>query len=204
MPPFHVLYSNNLLIRFSPPEIDDPEVSTSWIYEDADFQWAQWLPEEASSTIRHGGYYTAIIQPGLRIVSMNLNYCYTFNWWTLYNKSRDPASGLVWLRTVLEKAEQAGEKVHIISHIPPGNDDCWSIFSREFTKIINRFESTVAAQFYGHTHREELRIFHDDKTARPVNVAFIAGSLTTFINLNPSYRVYDLDGPRPDASWVIL
>ena len=68
------------------------------------------LPSETSSTIRHGGYYTALIQPGLRIVSLNTNYCYTFNWWTL-SSAKDPASLLSWLTKTLEDAEIANEKV---------------------------------------------------------------------------------------------
>lgn len=94
-------------------------------------------------------------------------------------------------------------KVHILSHIPPGDYDCWSIWSREFAKLINRFESTVAAQFYGHTHWEEYKVFYDAvDISRPVNVAFVGGSLTSYVNLNPSYRVYTIDGNRPNSSYV--
>ena len=95
---------------FAPPEITDPELSTSWLYNEADVQWSKWLPTDTSSTIRYGGYYTALVRPGLRIVSMNMNYCYTFNYWTVYN-SQDPASSLIWLNQLLENAELAGEKV---------------------------------------------------------------------------------------------
>ncbi|KAK4010699.1 sphingomyelin phosphodiesterase [Daphnia magna] len=189
---------------FSPPEITDPELSTSWLYDEADRQWARWLPAEVSSTIRYGGFYTALVQPGLRIVSMNMNYCYTLNYWTYY-KSQDPASSLLWLNQILEEAELNGEKVHILSHIPPGNGDCWTIFSREFSKIINRFESTVAAQFYGHTHKDEYKVFYDTvELTRPVNVAFIAPSLTTYSKLNPGYRTYTVDGQRPGSTWSVL
>ncbi|KAI9559024.1 hypothetical protein GHT06_015813 [Daphnia sinensis] len=189
---------------FAPPEITDPEFSTSWLYDEADRQWARWLPAEVSSTIRYGGFYTALVQPGLRIVSMNMNYCYTLNYWTYY-KSQDPASSLLWLNQILEQAELNGEKVHILSHIPPGNGDCWTIFSREFSKIINRFESTVAAQFYGHTHKDEYKVFYDTvEVTRPVNVAFIAPSLTTYSKLNPGYRTYTVDGQRPGSTWSVL
>ena len=151
------------ICRFAPPEIADEEFNTNWLYSEAERQWTEkWLPANASSTIRYGGYYLAIIQPGLRIVSLNTNYCYIHNWWTLY-KSQDHASNLAWLNKVLEEAEKDYEKVHIISHIPPGNDGCWAIFSREFAKIINRFESTVTAQFYGHTHREEFKVLRFGK-----------------------------------------
>ena len=90
-----------------------------------------------------------------------------------------------------------------MSHIPPGNSDCWTIFSREFAKIINRFESTVAAQFYGHTHNEEYKVFYDAvNPSRAVNVAFVGGSLTTYSDMNPGYRVYTVDGPRIGSTYV--
>ena len=80
-------------------------------------------------------------------------------------------------------------QVHIITHIPPGSGGCWNIFSREYEKIINRFELTVAAQFYGHTHDEEMKIYYDSvDNTRPVNVAFIAGSLTPYSQVNPGYN----------------
>lgn len=102
--------------RFSPPELESligDDLSTSWVYEDADEQWKRWLPAEVSTTVRYGGYYTTLIRPGLRIVSMNNNYCYTNNWWILL-KSQDPASGLFWLNQVLEEAERDGEKVYCL------------------------------------------------------------------------------------------
>jgi len=190
---------------FAPPEITDPEFNTAWLYDEAARQWASWLSAEVSQTIRYGGYYTALVKPGLRIVSMNMNYCYTFNWWTL-SVSQDPASGLLWLSKVLEEAEAVNEKVHILSHIPPGNSDCLTIFSREYVKLINRYESTVAAQFFGHTHAEEFKIFYD-KTGpdgRATNVAFIGGSLTTYDAINPGYRVYIVDGERAGSSYAVL
>jgi len=105
---------NKKKIRFSPPEIQNlGDLSISWLYEDADVQWSRWLPAEVSSTVRYGGYYTTLVRPGLRIVSMNNNYCYTANWWTML-RSQDPASGLLWLSQVLESAERDGEKVRLI------------------------------------------------------------------------------------------
>lgn len=49
-----------------------------------------------------------------------------------------------------------------------------------------RFEGTIAAQFFGHTHVDEFEMFYDEETlTRPVSVAFVAPSVTTYINLNP-------------------
>jgi len=106
---------SNCICSFAPPEITDEEFNTAWLYDVAARQWARWLPAEVSSTIRYGGYYTAVILPGLRVISLNTNYCYTSNWWTL-SKSQDPASSLLWLNKVLEDAERAGEKVILFSY----------------------------------------------------------------------------------------
>ncbi|KAM7182031.1 sphingomyelin phosphodiesterase [Macrochelys suwanniensis] len=68
-----------------------------------------------------------------------------------------------------------------------------------------RFEGTIAAQFFGHTHVDEFEMFYDEETlSRPVSVAFVAPSVTTYINLNPGYRVYQLDGDYPGSSHMVL
>ena len=104
-------------IRFSPPGIPDNDVSSTWLYDETYRQWSRWLPLDVKPTVEKGGYYTALVHPGLRIVSMNMNYCYTDNWWLLYD-SKDPAEGLAWLQKVLEEAEIAGEKVFNINQEP--------------------------------------------------------------------------------------
>lgn len=50
------------------------------------------------------------VWPGLRLVSLNMNFCSQANFWLLIN-STDPAGQLQWLVGVLEAAEQQGEKV---------------------------------------------------------------------------------------------
>lgn len=104
-------YDERLIFnRFSPPGITDEGHSMAWLYEEAERQWMKWLPNEASNTIRYGGFYTALIKPGLRIISMNMNYCYTLNYWT-FSTSKDPASGLTWMSQILQSAEDNQEKV---------------------------------------------------------------------------------------------
>ena len=48
-------------------------------------------------------------------------------------------------------------------------------------------------------------VFYDWETNNvPVNVAFITPSVTTFTGLNPSFRIFTLDGPYEGASMVRL
>lgn len=59
---------------------------------------------------RRGGFYTMEIQPGLRVVSLNMNFCARENFWLLVN-STDPADQLQWLVHILQESEITGEKV---------------------------------------------------------------------------------------------
>ena len=71
-----------------------------------------------------GGYYTTLVEKGLRLVSLNTNYGHKENIW-LAIKNEDPAGQLKWLVQVLLRAEKDGEKVHIIGHVPPGEKLHW-------------------------------------------------------------------------------
>lgn len=50
------------------------------------------------------------IQPGLRLVSLNMNFCARENYWLMVN-STDPANQLQWLVQILQASEDKGEKV---------------------------------------------------------------------------------------------
>lgn len=115
-----------------------------------------------SKSVRHGAFYSVLVRHGLRIISLNTNVCYKFNFWLLQN-STDPMSELQWLINELQMAEMANEKVHIIGHIPPGNVDCLKIWSNNYYEIVARYENTIMAQFFGHTHHDEIEIFYDPK-----------------------------------------
>ncbi|XP_053872056.1 LOW QUALITY PROTEIN: sphingomyelin phosphodiesterase [Malaclemys terrapin pileata] len=186
---------------FPPPYVHGNQ-SSAWLYGAMAEAWEGWLPPEALETLRLGGFYTLRLRPGLRLVSLNMNFCSEANFWLLINAT-DPAGQLQWLVGVLQAAEGQQEKVHIIGHIPPAH--CLRSWSWNYYRIVNRFEGTIAAQFFGHTHVDEFEMFYDEETlSRPVSVAFVAPSVTTYINLNPGYRVYQLDGDYPGSSHMVL
>lgn len=188
---------------FPMPEIKGND-SISWLYNEVVRAWSPWLPG-SRSTLGLGAYYSVPVYLGFRIISINMNYCNTLNWWLLLN-STDPANELHWLVTELQMAEDRGEKVHIIGHIPPGEPDCLSVWSRNYYEIINRYESTVTAQFFGHTHRDEFEIFYDASSGekRPTNIVYIGPSVTTYDSVNPGYRIYTVDGNYPQSSRAVL
>ena len=74
----------------------------------------------------------------------------------LFLNFADPGNQLSWLVDELQKSENANEKVHVITHHPPKS--CLQGWRREFTKIINRYESTVVGLFFGHTHNDFFQV----------------------------------------------
>ncbi|CAF1463162.1 unnamed protein product [Adineta ricciae] len=183
-----------------------PNIKTdniSWLYEALADSWIKLgLPEDTRESIERGGFYTTLIRPNLRIISLNMNYCSRENFWLLINAT-DPLGQLQWLIQWLQYAEDHEEKVHIIGHHPPRS--CMAAFSWNFNKIVNRYENTIAGQFYGHTHVDEFLMFYDETDRnRPVSMAYMGPSLTTSSYLNPGYRVYSVDGDYAGSSFWAL
>jgi sphingomyelin phosphodiesterase len=175
-----------------PPPFVHGDHSISWLYSAVDTEWTTWIGAGHGPTLRYGGYFSVNTGPGLRVISLNMNYCMNKNIWLLMN-STDPAEELKWLVYELQLAEFKDEKVHIIGHIPPGHVDCVAVWSRNYNRIINRYENTVTAQFFGHTHADEFQLFYDlENRTRPINIAYIGPSVTPYYGLNPTYRIYDV------------
>lgn len=100
---------------------------------------------------------------------------------------------LQWLHDTLLSAEATGENVHILGHVPPHTASCVHAWNREYEKIIRRFAHIISGQFFGHTHRDEFNVFYSDAENShnaAVNVAWNAGSGTTFTRFNSNYRIY--------------
>ncbi|CAF1680569.1 unnamed protein product [Rotaria magnacalcarata] len=176
----------------------------SWLYQALADSWINTLglPNDTRESILRGGFYTTLVRPGLRLISLNTNYYASDNYWLFVN-STDPLNQLEWFIQWLQYAEDNGEKVHIIAHHPPRT--CFAAFGWNFNRIVNRFENTISGQFYGHTHRDEFNMFYDENDRqRPVSMAYIAPSLTTESFLNPGYRIYTIDGDYPSSSYWVL
>jgi len=138
------------------------------------------------------------------MLSLNMNYCNNKNWWLLLN-STDPAQELQWLVYELQSAELKGEKVHILGHIPPGHSDCLKVWSHNYYRIVNRYEATIAGQFFGHTHFDEYEVFYDEiYRGRATSIAYIGPSVTPYYGLNPGYRVYHVDGNYAGTTRTVL
>lgn len=92
------------------------------------------------------------------------------------------------------------------SKLTPGTALITRILKNHFKKmpICFSYESTIAAQFFGHTHYDEFELFYDSEDkSRATSIAYVGPSVTPYYNLNPGYRIYYVDGDRPQSTRVI-
>ncbi|XP_022670302.1 sphingomyelin phosphodiesterase-like isoform X2 [Varroa destructor] len=157
----------------------------------------KWIPTEAKDTFLKGGFYTASISPGVRLFSLNTNYCYKLNWWLAVDPE-DPEGQLRWLDEGLAEAARMKEKVHIIGHIPPGTKECHSEWATAYQKIISKHSQIINGQFFGHMHWDQFTVdwsVEDDpkKQSIPTGVQISSPSITTYMTGYPSYRILKFD-----------
>uniref|UniRef100_A0A0N4ZDC3 Guanylate cyclase n=1 Tax=Parastrongyloides trichosuri TaxID=131310 RepID=A0A0N4ZDC3_PARTI len=185
-----------------------PEYSTrgpQWLYNTFAQAWKRDLPESTSAGIKYRASYAIKPYKGLKIISLNTVYCSKNNFYNYLNQT-DPDDTMAWLAQELLESEKENEKVHIISHIPPGSSYCLKGWSFNFYELVYRFEDTIAALIYGHVHKDFFEVYYEkgDVTGRPYHVNYVAPSFTTFKNSNPAYRVYTIDGNYEGSSFTVI
>ncbi|KAH9946301.1 Metallo-dependent phosphatase-like protein [Epithele typhae] len=176
----------------------DTTITTQWAYDALSSDWETWIgPDAAAQVSSNFGSYSVVDSNGLRIISVNTNFWYKQNFW-MYEKDleHDPSGMFAWLVSELEAAETAGQRVWILGHMPMGASDAFHDASYYFDLIIQRFDATIAAVFYGHTHKDEFEIAYSDYSNQAASTAtmmsYIAPALTPTSG-NPTFRVYDVD-----------
>lgn len=104
-------------------------------------------------------YGSFVVQPkkDLYVVSINTLLFYQRNSATDCTYSRSAGTKLLqWLALQLHSIEGAGGKAILAGHIPPLCDtyklDCF----KGFLKVLKRFQNTIIAQIFGHTHTDEF------------------------------------------------
>ncbi|XP_062890929.1 acid sphingomyelinase-like phosphodiesterase 3b [Mobula hypostoma] len=170
--------------------------------------WRPWMDSQSVSMFNKGAFYTEKLlnRNDQRIIVLNTNLYYTKN--KLNVGLRDPAGQFQWLEETLSKAMTTKEKVYIIGHVPPGSFEkkrkvFWfhQHFNERYTKIIQKYHSVIAGQFFGHHHTDSFRMFYSD-SGSPIGVMFIAPGITPWKTTlpgvenganNPGIRLFQYD-----------
>ena len=140
----------------------------------------------------HSAYNVRHKLTNLRLIALDTQVGNAGNYYLAVNAT-DPQGLLTWLYNQLLAAEKAKDVVYIYSHIPPGDQDCLSDWSRHINVLFDRFEYTIAGLFYGHTHTDEFHVNRGVYSGNPTKIQWIIPSVTTYSFHNPSFRVYTAD-----------
>ncbi|GAM26741.1 hypothetical protein SAMD00019534_099160 [Acytostelium subglobosum LB1] len=183
-----------------------------WLFNNVSDMWSDLLTDQAQQTFKTGGYYTELVAPGQRIISLNTVFYYTYDVQCV--NETDPGGQMAWLASTLSSAQSNNEKVWIIGHVPPGQNEKYDTpnfhaqFNDVFLSTFAKYSDVIVGHFYGHEHSDAFRLYYDSPQADfrsqpPTGVMFVAPSLTPWLNPyvpalpnNPSLRLYHYD---PDA-----
>ncbi|XP_037541593.1 acid sphingomyelinase-like phosphodiesterase 3a [Nematolebias whitei] len=179
---------------------DQMPASSNAVYKAAAALWKPWLDADALLTLSQGGFYSQLVKPGLRLVSLNTILYYGPDQVTV--DMTDPAGQFVWLEKTLDQAAQNLEKVYVIAHVPVGYLPFYGnttairkAHNERLVAIFRKFSHVVAGQFYGHTHRDSIMVLLDQQ-GKPVNSLFVSPAVTPIRNVleeysnNPAFRMY--------------
>lgn len=91
--------TNNFPLTASkiPIEKEKEYLRLRWLYNSLAISWRGWLTHRTTSDIEHNsGSYVAQPMKGLKLISLNTNFCYTLNLW-LYERPIERVSTLQYL-----------------------------------------------------------------------------------------------------------
>lgn len=89
--------------------------------------------------------------------------------------------------------EARGESAIVISHIPPGDDSCLYEWAVRYKAITDRFQHIIRWSIYGHVHNEVHNLVRSVVEGKPIGVQYWAGSASTWYQVNPSFRMFEVD-----------
>ncbi|KAF5338260.1 hypothetical protein D9758_012855 [Tetrapyrgos nigripes] len=181
---------------------------SQWVFDTQSAGWVQWIGSQASQEVQHdSGSYAALVPETNLLSSRNFLFLMSseFSFW-LYDSDEfqpDPNGVLAFIVDQLQAAEDAGQKVWIIGHIPLGKEDTMEDQSNYYDQILQRYKDTIAGHFFGHSHKDQFEIAYSDYSEQTaenaVSVALIGPALTPTSG-NPAFKVYDVD---PDTFGVV-
>jgi sphingomyelin phosphodiesterase acid-like 3 len=146
---------------------------------------------------------------GIRVLSTNTSFLSIH----YRNACGSPSDGdpglatLAWLEAELAAAKDAGERVWLLYHIPPGIDGYATLrqgacpatmipmwdqtYARAFYALLRRYGDTVSASFAGHTHMDDFRLIGD--TESRYGFALITPAVSPIFGQNPAFRTVTYD-----------
>lgn len=144
--------------------------------------------------VQESGSFSILLRPGLRLVTFNTNYMYTFNWYNVLNdrSNKEVDEMRDFVTRSLSDARAQNEKVLLIGHHPPGGADYLVTGSRWLEQLVLNYTDVIVLMSTGHTHTDEFRLIYDSLD-EPQAIVYVSPSISANGKKNPSMRIYYLD-----------
>ncbi|KAL7721796.1 Acid sphingomyelinase family phosphodiesterase [Entamoeba marina] len=189
---------------FPIPGNHDHYFMNNWAYppndqEMLDFMsglFADWLSPSALEKFNEVGFYTELLEQGLRVVGLNLVYVDIFNVHCNEYAENDPGNMLQWFNETLQQAKEDNERVIIVSHeciglASTGSTDLFPQFSKDFNEVMQSYGDVVITHLCGHSHTNSFRVLPSIQNPSYHNI--MNPALTTAFQINPRFRLYEYD-----------
>ena len=208
--PIYFCIGNHDVIGDMNPSGDDQKS----LYRDTAELWGDYLDEDAKASFAATGWYAQKISDTVKLVVLNTEYYDYGNDEVLVgNTYVDGYAQYEWLRSELQKSKDAGEKVYLFGHIPPGYENTYAndpsqpepgdlrpympdLFVRRFSDVTDEFADIIAVTIHGHEHVDTFRLVGEKS-----HHFSVPGMTTGYPRSNPSMRLWyhDLEeGEVPD------
>jgi sphingomyelin phosphodiesterase acid-like 3 len=160
--------------------------------------------QDFMSTFTSGGYYSAQALGGkILVLGLNTNAF-------VQGAPGTPNAELAWLDDQLASAQEAGQKVWLLMHVPPGADTTTTAtnaakagtpgkvnetttsmmwlpgYQKSFLQTLDKYPGLVAFTLGAHTHMDEYRILSTE------NVLAEVPAISPCFGENPSFRVFTI------------
>ena len=177
--------------------------------------WAPLLREESAVTefrrsFPNWGNYSVPLAavPKHRLISLNNLFFSPSYDNACGNITHTPALDLLgWLADELASARDRGERVWLLTHVPPGLDTFATAKSRaaggapvtfwqsavmaRFLQLVSQYRETLAMCFVGHSHMDDYRVIQ--LQGENLLLSKIVPSVSPLFANNPAYQVYQYD-----------
>jgi sphingomyelin phosphodiesterase acid-like 3 len=165
------------------------------------------------------GYYSALALPGLRVIALN-SVIFSNKYKAIDSVSQIDAGNeeMKWLAGQLKDAAAQQQKVYIAMHIPPGIDaykfsrhkmpsTTWAVLPsaenswlKIFLNLSAEYQTTIAGEFYGHTHMDELRLLYDSTGKNITEVAISTPGICPQHGNNPGFKTVSFNPQTMDIT----
>ncbi|KAL7720942.1 Sphingomyelin phosphodiesterase [Entamoeba marina] len=167
---------------------------SQWMLDFLADEWSWWLPPNALKTVRKGGYYSDLLDDGLRLIALHLGYVDVFNVHSNDYPEKDPGGLFEWFNLTLKLAKTNNEHVLIISHECVGLKEKGTVdvnpqFNEDFNNLLIEYHDIIVGHICGHSHYDSFRLFPSINNPLYANV--VVPAMTTWYHINPRFRLLE-------------